>query len=179
MEYIKPFFQFMGQLLGGTFESRVNTYISSELYGRHVYPFSLNSFERIFTYILFCFFFCKKLLRADVRNAIIINVFVLCFISYIYLAEIEVASTRMSALFMPAYMILYPNVLYEIKVRLAKQLLLIGLVIYSCYRMASYTKFAEYDYKNILFQKENIEERRKILKKSSEYQLKDIKKNHE
>jgi len=172
IEYIKPILVFIGNLFGGSIEKKVTSYIASELYSQNTSIFTLGSIERVVSYLIFCFFFYKKLIERDERNNIMINLFTLYFISYFYLGEMVITVIRVSALFAPCYMILYPNILYEITTKAYKQLMFVCLVLYACVRLSLNTKFAEYTYENVLLHKPDMEQRAKTLKRVNEQQPK-------
>lgn len=171
LKYIIPVLVFVGDLLGGTLQTKIELYISNKLYST-AYGLSLGYIERIVTYLLVCFVFYKKLLQANKFNLIFINIYVLYFISFFYFTEINVAVVRLSALFVISYAILLPNIYAELSNKQNKLVVLSVLFLYMIVRLATYTKYIEYKYDNILWKVMSKEERQKNLKRSQDYQIK-------
>ncbi len=169
IEYIKPMVMYVASKMGGVFQTKAEIYIASPIYGKDMFGITLGFFERIVSYCLFCFIYYKKLIDRDKENLLFINLYVLFFIFYFYFAEFIVLAVRTSALFIAAYFVLYPNVLFEINRKLTRQLVVIMLTIFMFFRMAAYVKYIEYKYENILFDTSSYKIRKSYADESANY----------
>ena len=164
IEFLNPIVSYISSLFGGRIELKAITYLNSEEYGERRYGISFGTMERFISYPLFCFLLKKKLIDKDPNSIIAINLYVLYFATYYFLAEISVLAQRISVLFIIAYAFLYPNILKIIKID--KYILLFILIGFSCIKIAGHTKYLPYTYESFRF---NYEERYRIHKTWDNY----------
>lgn len=172
IEYIKPSLVFAGNLIGGDTQEKITNYLASKIYSSS-FGLSLGYFERFVTYILIFFVFYKKLIQSKQSNLIFINLYFLYFVSFFLFSEFRIAVLRLSALFSFSYAILFPNIYGELQKKENKMVMFCILIFYMYLRFATYHKYIEYKYENILWNNINYDERRADLKKSTEYRLKE------
>lgn len=157
IKYLQPVTLAMADMLGGRMAVKVRLYFASDYYSQ-AYGLGLGYIERILTF-LGVILFQKKLKEQSSYNQIFINCYLLYFIIYFFFAEMMVAVERLSLLFVFAYWILYPELLFLINKTLNKWLLLIIILGYSILKIAQANSniFSKYD--NLLFGIESFEDR--------------------
>jgi len=161
IEYAKPLVLFISKIIGGRIQAITNTYLNNTITGKS-YGLSIGLLERIFSAVLIIVYY-QKLINYSKHNIIFINVFVLYFFFFFYFSEISIISIRVGGLFIFAYWILWPSIIYVSKIKINRQLILCVMLLYSFFKMIGLTRFQLYQYDNQLFGIKTYEERKEIF----------------
>lgn len=148
IHWVEPILSFLGDLLGGPWKEKIRDYMAND-YFHASSRITLGFFERMVTYVLLLVVFRKRLIDKSESNVILLNLFLLYFISVTYLFSFKVAATRVSALFVPVYALLYPQLLDLIKRKLNRQILLVMLLVFAMYRTYSTANTVVYRYETV------------------------------
>ena len=157
IKYLESITVTLADLMGGRMGVKARLYFVSDYYSQ-AYGLGLGYIERVATFLVIIFS-QKKLKEQNAYNQIFINSFLLYFIIYFFFSEIMVAVERLSLLFVFAYWILYPELLFSIKKTANKWILIIAILGYSTLKIiqANCTITSRYD--NLLFGIESFEDR--------------------
>jgi len=157
IKYLQTFVITVSDLLGGRMGVKTRLYFASDFYSQS-YGIGLGYIERVLTFLVMVLS-QRKLKEQNAYNLIFINCLILYFVIYFFFSEIMVAVERLSLLFVFAYWILYPELLFLLKKTLYKWILLLLLFAYSALKIiqANINIFARYD--NVLFGIESYEDR--------------------
>lgn len=161
IKYLQPITLAIADVIGGRMAVKAKLYFVSDFYSQ-AYGIGLGYIERVATFLLFILM-QKKLKAQNSYNILFINTFLIYFIIYFFFAELMVAVERLSLLFVFAYWILYPQVLYNIKELTNKFILIFILIGYSILKVAQVNNniFSRYD--NLLFGIQKFEDRKMIV----------------
>jgi hypothetical protein len=161
IKFIQPIFIFFGNIIGGRIPSMVDAYFSLETLNAPA-EISFGYLEKIFSYLFFAILFYQKFKNLNKNNIIFINMYILYFICSLCFFEIQTIRERISGLFVPAYWVLYPNLLILIQKRSNKQLFLISTIAFIILYTGRYQNIM-FHYDNLIFGIQSYEERRQIF----------------
>lgn len=111
----------------GHIKERLITYKYAQLQQGLPLKLSISSLSTIFSYLLLTLVGYNRLTEENKTNNLFINLFILYAVCHLCFYEIGVLSTRVSALFIFAYVVLYPNLIASLETKTNK-LLLVGLI---------------------------------------------------
>jgi hypothetical protein len=149
IDFIKPIALFIANMLaGGHFAGYINLYYNSVSAYVH-YGISLGYLERTMTFLLIIIFYKK--LATYKTNVVVINIYILYFICFTFLASANIVSSRMALLFKAAYWILYPNIFMFLRGKANKGIFLMILSLYSLVAVTSTYRSILFKYDNVLF----------------------------
>jgi len=161
IEYMKPIVLYISGLFGGRIQLTTNNYINSTIYGKS-YGLTIGLLERLFSAVLIVLYY-SKLINASKHNIIFINAFVCYYFFFFYFAEINIISNRVGMLFLFAYWILWPSIIYVSKIKINRQFILCVMILYSIFKMRGLTRYQLYQYDNQMFGIKTYEERVEIF----------------
>lgn len=170
IEYVKPIISFMGSIIGGSIQEKIDSYLQNQVYTAS-FGITIGYIERIATFILAFFIFYKKLCLDKASNLIFLNLYFLYFISYFFFSELAIAVLRLPPLFVFAYAVLLPNIYGCIQLKANKIIMFSILFLYMNIRFSYYHKFIEYKYENILWNDIDYATRKNNLKISHEFRV--------
>jgi len=157
IKYLETSVIAISDLIGGRMGVKARLYFASDFYSQS-YGIGLGYIERVITFLVMVLS-QRKLKEQNAYNQIFINCLILYFVVFFFFSEILVAVERLSLLFVFAYWILYPELLFSFKKPLYKWILLLLLFGYCTLKIiqANSNIFARYD--NVLFGIESYEDR--------------------
>jgi len=157
IKYLEPITVTIADIMGGRMGVKARLYFASDFYSQ-AYGLGLGYIERVITFLVMILS-QKKLKEQNAYNQIFINCFLLYFIIYFFFSEIMVAVQRLSVLFVFAYWILYPELLFSIKESVNKWILVIAILGYSTLKITQANSTISSRYDNLLFGIESFEDR--------------------
>ncbi len=151
---IRPVLTVIGNLINGRINELINFYSNIQT----AYGLSFGFIERDITFLLVILFY-DRLSRTAPINRIMANMYALYFISFCLFSEIGVVAIRVSMLFIVSYWILYPNILYEIKLYWNKIIFTVFYLLLCSVKITIGTNAIIYKYENLLWEIANYNER--------------------
>jgi len=161
IKYLEPISITVADIIGGRLGVKTRLYFASDFYSQ-AYGLGLGYIERVLTFLV-VILSQKKLKEQNAYNLMFINCFLLYFIIYFFFSEILVAVERLSLLFVFAYWILYPELLFSIKETANKWILIIAILGYGTLKITHANSNICSKYDNLLFGVESYENRSLIL----------------
>jgi len=157
IKYLESITVTLADLMGGRMGVKTRLYFAIDFYSQ-AYGLGLGYIERVVTFLVIILS-QKKLKEQNANNLIFINCFLIYFIIYFFFSEIMVAVQRLSVLFVFAYWILYPELLFSIKKSINKWIFVVVLLVFSTLKIIQTNSNIGSRYDNLLFGIESIEDR--------------------
>ena len=151
---IRPVLAVIGDLIDGRINELINFYSNIQT----AYGLSFGFIERNVTFLLVILFY-DRLSRTAPINRVMANMYVLYFTSFCLFSEIGVVAIRISMLFIVSYWILYPNILFEIRLYWNKVIFTAFYLLLCIFKITIGTNAIIYKYDNLLWGIENYNER--------------------
>ncbi len=183
VEYIKPFLDGAGDLLGGRFKYGIVNYLNDDTYSKS-YGLTIGLLERVASALLVILYY-PKLLKMSKYGVIFVNAFVCYFISFFYFSEMAVISVRVGLLFSFSYWILWPLLIQVmtdkttalsatfplitrgVVVKVTQVVVAVCFVAYANLKIVGMTKTILYQYDSIVCLDKSYEERKAIFEGST------------
>lgn len=148
-------------IIGGRISQIGIAYLNSDVYSS-TYGISIGYIERTVTFFL-VMHFRNRLLKTK-NNVIVLNIMYIYLFSFLFLSEMSILSDRISALFLLAYWIVYPQI-YGYLNKDKKLLFLVLFFLYSSLKIVSGYSSVVCDYDNIIFPHYTYQQRLNELKR--------------
>lgn len=158
IEYIKPIISTIGNMLGGSYSVMANMYLETDATSAS-YGISFGILEKILFFILF-FLRYDYVVQHNIFDKYIFNLFILYVLAQFYFSEMSILITRFAIILFAGYLIMLTslNLIYHLK---SNRFILSILLITLCLIKASISYNAKiYDYSNVVFQQDDINERK-------------------
>ena len=162
IEYIKPIISIMGNILPSSYSMMIDMYLTSEV-ASSSYGVSFGIIEKIFFFIVVMLKY-DFITRSQILEKYIFNLFVLYILSQFYLSEMSILITRFAIIFFAGYLVSLASINYIYSIK-SNRIILSCLLLFLCFIKTSISYSSKiYEYSNIIFAYENINERKYFVR---------------
>lgn len=161
IQYLKIIMLKFTQLFNTPFNNLITYYLYSNEYSMSR-GISIGYIERTISLFL-VYMYYNKLISIKSSNILFINLYLVYNIITLCFSEFSIFVTRVGMLFTISYCIIWPSILYSMKIRNNIYCLLLFFATYSLLKVNTYASRAVYLYENILFNYMSKEKRQYII----------------
>lgn len=149
IKFIGPLLLSVAAAFGEIFVIMVKAYIQGE-YLKVESALTIGYLERVIVgLIIYCYY--DKLISLNKSNVVLINAFLIYFVSFALFREFEVACRRIVLLFVFSYWVLWCEFFKCFTLKSNKIIFALFLICYGILKINSLTNFPKMEYDNILF----------------------------
>ena len=151
------------------FNSIISIYLSNNEYSMSR-GISIGYIERTIT-LFFVYTYYNKLISIKSSNIIFINLYLVYTIITLCFSEFSIFVERVGMLFTISYWIIWPSILYSVRIKNNIYCLFLFFATYSYLKVNTYASRAVYLYENILFNSMSKEKRQYIIDNFNDKEL--------